>query len=275
MISIMVEPEAEPQHPSMSRSAASPAVAPLAPREHGAYGQLGFPLLSALITGRPTVAALCLTAGTVAAFLGHEPVLVLLGQRGARAQREGAAEARRRLVACGSIGAVLGVAAVILAPPVARLAMLAPLVAGLLLLPFVLHGREKTLLGELAAVLALTSPGLPVALCSGVPLESALTQSAAWMLGFGAATLGVRAALAERRGTRLDVTLGLVVPPALVALALVASPEPLVGGAVATMALPAALVASIRPHPRYLKRVGWTLVAASTLACTLLVVATR
>ncbi|MFO0696133.1 MAG: YwiC-like family protein [Polyangiales bacterium] len=259
----------------MSSSAASSTVAPLAPREHGAYGQLGFPLLSALIAGRPTLASSCLVAATVAAFLGHEPLLVLLGQRGARAQREGATLARRRLVACGSLATVFGVLAVGMAQPVARVAMLVPLVAGLLLLPFVLAGREKTLLGELAAVVALTSPGLPTALCSGVALEPALTQSAAWVLGFGAATLGVRAALAERRGTRLDVTLGLVVPPALVALALVASPDPLVGAAVAVMALPAAFVASIRPHPRYLKRVGWTLVAASTLACTLLVVAVR
>src|SRR4051812_49522750 len=57
------------------------------PREHGAYGQLLFPLVTALAVGRPRVVAWLLAASAVGAFLAHEPLLVLLGQRGARAAR--------------------------------------------------------------------------------------------------------------------------------------------------------------------------------------------
>jgi len=58
------------------------------PKEHGAYGPLLFPLLTALTVGRRTPSALLLGAAAVCAFLTHEPLLVLLGQRGPRAARE-------------------------------------------------------------------------------------------------------------------------------------------------------------------------------------------
>ena len=49
----------------------------LLPREHGAYGQLLFPRLSALLIGRPAPGAYLLGAAAVAAFLAHESLLVL------------------------------------------------------------------------------------------------------------------------------------------------------------------------------------------------------
>lgn len=69
----------------------------LMPREHGAYGQLALPLLTALFSGRPTAAAFLYAAAAVFAFFAHEPLLVLLGQRGSRAFRELGARARLRL----------------------------------------------------------------------------------------------------------------------------------------------------------------------------------
>src|SRR5262245_28487506 len=58
------------------------------PREHGAYGQLLFPLVTALAVGWPTVAAYGLAVAGIALFVAHEPLLVVMGQRGVRAERE-------------------------------------------------------------------------------------------------------------------------------------------------------------------------------------------
>ncbi len=55
----------------------------LLPREHGAYAQLGFPLVTALALGDLGVAPLLLVVGIIAVFLVHEPVMVLSGGRGA------------------------------------------------------------------------------------------------------------------------------------------------------------------------------------------------
>ena len=76
------------------------------PREHGAYGQLALPLLTALLSGRPSGPAGLYAFAAVCAFLAHEPLLVLLGHRGPRAQRECAGSARVRL-ALLSAGALL------------------------------------------------------------------------------------------------------------------------------------------------------------------------
>src|SRR5512140_1483244 len=78
----------------------------LIPREHGAYGQLGFPLLAALGCGRPGVAALCLVLAFVAAFIAHEPVLILLGDRGTRARRESYRDAVLTLAVSGGVAIV-------------------------------------------------------------------------------------------------------------------------------------------------------------------------
>ena len=68
--------------------AQAPRPRSLLPQEHGAWGQLAMPILSALALGAPSAAALLLTAATVLAFLAHEPWLVVLGHRGMRAKAE-------------------------------------------------------------------------------------------------------------------------------------------------------------------------------------------
>jgi len=52
------------------------------PREHGAYGQLLFPLATALLIARPTAAALAIAGVAVTVFLLHEWLLVMIGGRG-------------------------------------------------------------------------------------------------------------------------------------------------------------------------------------------------
>ena len=58
------------------------------PREHGVYVQVSLPLLTALLIS-PTLAGAFISSAVVAAFLLHEPLLVLTGERGSRAKTEG------------------------------------------------------------------------------------------------------------------------------------------------------------------------------------------
>jgi hypothetical protein len=76
------------------------------PREHGAYAQLGAPLLCALLVRAPTLPAILLASGAVFAFLANEPLLVLLGHRGRRMLATESGRARVRLTCVGSLGDV-------------------------------------------------------------------------------------------------------------------------------------------------------------------------
>jgi hypothetical protein len=54
----------------------------LLPREHGAYAQLAFPLVTGLGLATPSLPAVALALAAVAFFLANEPVAILLGTRG-------------------------------------------------------------------------------------------------------------------------------------------------------------------------------------------------
>ncbi len=54
------------------------------PKEHGAYGQLAFPLVTALAVSGTSVPAGLIALAVVACFLAHEPLLVLLGMVSSR-----------------------------------------------------------------------------------------------------------------------------------------------------------------------------------------------
>src|SRR5437868_1047392 len=56
----------------------------LLPREHGAYFQLGIPLIIAYLRCAANLAMVELTAAAALAFLANEPLLVVLGHRGRR-----------------------------------------------------------------------------------------------------------------------------------------------------------------------------------------------
>ncbi len=70
---------------------------------------------------------------------------MLLGARGERLRRAAGIGARLYAVGVALVGSLLGVLALILSPPGARLAALVPVGLGLLLMPFVLRGKQKTL----------------------------------------------------------------------------------------------------------------------------------
>jgi len=168
----------------------------LLPHEHGAYGEVLFPLASALVLGQTNQAVWGLTLAAIAGFLAHEGFVVLLGSRGSRARRESNAPARRSVIVFGAlavIGAVLAWPA--LTPDVARgFALAATLSAAALAVAWL--GREHSLGGELLAALALTSWCVPVALAGAVPVNTAMTAWMIWCGVYALATVVVHSVIA-------------------------------------------------------------------------------
>jgi hypothetical protein len=261
-----------------SVSARRPAVArtrSLAPKEHGAYGQLGLPLCAALAMGTPRVAALAIAAGAVLAFAAHEPLLVLAGTRGARARREDGARALRRFATLGIAAVTAGGAGIVFAPTAARVAALVPLGLAALLAPFVFAEKEKTLPDEIVAGAALAAASLPVAIASGVSIAAAWSAWIAWAIAFAASTIAVRAVVAHARAhvawfRRAAGPLALAV--ATFALARGGVVTPLAAAGAAPMLVAAIALAVAPPPPTALRRVGWALVAASAILCVVLAV---
>ncbi len=267
--------------------AISPSSAPLTrrrslvPHEHGAYGQLAMPLLTALALGTVTPAAAALSVAAVLAFLAHEPLLLLAGGRGRRALEEDGARARRALLMLGGGAALTGAAGTALAPAAARAALgvsfaLAVAVGGL-----VLRKLEKTLVGEVIVAAALSSAGLVVALAAGVSLAVAFASWAAWILAFSSAILAVQVVLVRARTKgrrdpgRLHAVLvagGLAATFPLCALVGVPQAAPI---ALAPTALLSLAVCLLRVPPRRLRELGWALIASSAATLLLLVVGLR
>ena len=253
----------------------------LLPREHGAWGQLAMPLATGLALGTPGAAALLLVAGVVLAFLAHEPLLVVLGHRGARVRDAAGARALRRLAVLAVAAAATGGAGLLLAPPAARLAALLPAALGAPVVPLAAARLEKTTSGELLVAAALSACAAPVALAAGAPAAWGLGAAAAWFLSFAAATLPVRATLlwARTRGERETRPLAAAGAAAIGVGALVLAAVGLLpwpaAAAVIPTALAATVVALLRVRPQRFTAVGWSLVGASIVALAGMVVGFR
>lgn len=244
------------------------------PREHGAYAQLAFPLLSGLIVGAPPWPGYALALAAVCFFLAYEPAVVILGLRGVRLQREEGGVARRQLPTLVALGLVLGAAAVLGMRAEARLLVLGPLGACAFLLPLVPAKRLKTLAGETAVAAALASMHLPIAAAGGAVGVRLWGPALVWFAGFFLATLAVHAIKArqKQRDRWLDVAAGASAAAgvvAAVALVIVVPSLRLLGTALALPVFAVLAVNAARVHPRSLKRVGWAIVAADTAALAL------
>jgi hypothetical protein len=250
----------------------------LAPREHGAYGQLALPLVTALATARPGAAAALIAGAGVAAFLAHEPLLVVLGQRGPRARREDGPRALRALALLGGAAAALGAIGLALAPPAARIAAIVPLALCAPVAHFLRRGEERTAAGEITSAAALSAAALPVAAASGAPWPIAIGALVAWSLAFAASTWSVRAVIAfQKSRTSLARRILPTLAPLAIAAALAAARliPPASAAAVLPLGLLALVYAASPPHPRSLKRVGWSLVAGSVITAVVLVAGAR
>ena len=247
----------------------------LIPREHGAYAELGFPLLSGLVLGSPGAASWCFAAAAILLFVANEPLVVLLGVRGKRLQDELAAPARRQLAVLGALGGAAAVAAMMLAPPAARWQALVPAAVAAGLVPVVLSKNLKTLPGEVIAGAALSAMHLPVAAAGGVTGVLLWGPAILWFVVTVIATLAVHAIKSRVTGAT-----PWVVPAAawaarlaLLAALVVAYGYPDARAVAIAACLPLAAVVVVNRlslSPRKLKHLGWALVAANALAVALL-----
>lgn len=247
----------------------------LLPKEHGAYAELGFPLLTVLLLGVPGLGTVALSLAVVCLFLMHEPALVLLGHRGTRLQREAGGLAMRLVSALALAGLGFGCAGLWLSPWSALWGALVPIAFVIALLPMTATRREKTLPGELLAAAALVAGSVPVALSASITVPATATVSIVWGVTFALGTLAVRltvmsakAATASLRTVTLLLTLGTV----LAAVWLSTLPEPPSRAALAV--LPGAILALaltlFRIPPRRLRIVGWSIAVSNLMTLALL-----
>jgi hypothetical protein len=249
------------------------------PREHGAYAQLGFPLVTGLVYAGAQPGAWAFTAAAVALFLAHEPMSVIAGLRGVRLRDALVGPARRRLWLLAGLTTVSLVAASVLAPWDAWRAALVPALPGVVLIPLFLAARVKTLGGELVAALAFSASLMPVALSGGADWPAAWVAAAVWYGASSPAIVSVHAVKALHKGRprgpwlRAATLAAAVLVAAAAVVVSVALPYPSVRAlAVLPPAVAVAGVAAVSPHPRHLKRIGWTMVVANTGALVLLIV---
>jgi hypothetical protein len=249
----------------------------LMPREHGAYAQLGFPLLTGLLYAGGHPGALAFTVAAIAAFLAHEPMAVIMGMRGIRVRDTLVGPARRRLWVLTAVGALALIAALALAPVRAWQAAMVLAVPGLILVPLFFTGRIKTLGGEAVAAAAFSSALLPVALSGAVSWADAWLAAAVWLAAILPAIVAVHAVKASHKGRPRGRWLVPLTPSLALPFALAGGaaawwlPYPGVRAlAVLPPAVAVAVVGVVRPHPRHLKRIGWSMVAAYLLTLVLL-----
>jgi hypothetical protein len=271
----------------------------LLPKEHGVYAEAGFPIVTGLVMSRIHPAAVLFGVAVIAAFLAHEPLLVVLGHRGQRVQHDHGQRATRRAILLGAMAVLSGVIAIGLAPQEASLWLFIPVVLGVLMVPRILGGTMKTLVGELVAGLALTAMVLPIGLSGGVvPLPLAVSAAVVWALTFTISNLAVRAIIRPHlrrakgedvpestgpgslrgrmdRNTERTVVIVLCVWAIMgVILALTLTQLSTWAVLAAIPGTVAGLVLGIRKiSARSLRKVGWTLVGVYMSTLALLVVA--
>jgi hypothetical protein len=249
----------------------------LLPHEHGAWFQLGLPLGTALAVTGASAPSLWLAAAALAGFLAHEPLLVVLGQRGARRVERDGARARGwglLLALGGALCFCVGVASM---SPAARPYLALPLILGAEVLLLAWGRQERTACGEVLASLALGAWAVPAAVAGGLEAARALELWGTFGLTFALATLAVRLLILAHK-PRADRALlrcaggggAALVLASAVAWALAAEASPwsvaaLLPGGGLVLAFCLAL-----PSPRKLHTVGWTLGVASLFSAVLL-----
>lgn len=239
------------------------------PREHGAYVQLLGPLTCAALFGPRSLTALLLTAAACAAFLAHEPLLILLGRRGERARSQCGPAATRRVV-------VLGVAAVYTAfwfwsgDDQRALALAIPLLLSSIAAVAVLLGHERTLPGQLLSATTLASFSIPVLVAAGLKLPRAYEFALGWTVVHVTATCAARAYVYRRKhgtGALTRATLFGVGSLTASSALFVAGLLPLSFALASAPFVAVSLLLTTRAlHFNSPKALGWTLTCANLIA---------
>jgi len=249
----------------------------LLPKEHGAYAELIFPLVTALVLGNRGLAPFLLASAAITTFLAHESFLLILGQRGNRARAQMGTRAAWIVAFLISIAVVTATLGLWYAPVGTLRTALLPLFSIALLVPFILSHREKTLGGEFLVALIFASALIPVARSGGVGIKIAIVASGVWFVIFALQTLSVRAVKAHAKPDTGSNFLAFIL--VTLSLALVVAGLLLLGmqglsiiptAAISPAALAGLACVWLRVHPRHLRTLGWVLVACDLFALALL-----
>lgn len=235
----------------------------LLPHEHGTYGEIAFPLATALILGTPDAGVWGLVMIAAGGYLAHEGFLVLIGGRGPRARRE---QKRAAVVSIAVFGAIALGGAALAVPaltPDARTGMFVAVALSALAILSAWIGKEHSMPGELLAAAALPAWGLPVALQGGVGWPQALTVWGVWSAGYAAATCVVHVVINR---TKRQPTGAALAGTAAFALA-----GPLVSLAALPFSLAVLAPAWLPVSAKRLRDVGWLVIAASVVTLVILV----
>ncbi len=257
----------------------------MVPREHGAYAELLFPIVSVLLGGAPTTSTWLLAIGAIGAFLANEPLLVLFGQRGSRMQREESDRAKRALLLFSLVALGAGTVGLVLASTPVAYAVVVPLLLGVTLVMLAIQGLERSMFGEGLAAVALSSIAIPLGLSAGLGRTVTLSVALLWLTTSIMGTAVVRLTVARTKAKtdedfrRVAFKRGALILFCAVAIILgvVGLSGSRDGLSILAAALPVALVvlavAALRPTARRLRLMGWSLVAAN-LASLIAVVTT-
>jgi YwiC-like protein len=251
------------------------------PKEHGAYGQVGFPLITALGVVGVSVGGTLTALTVLAGFLAHEPAAVVLGLRGSRTRRQRGASAAKWLLALFVIGGSTGLGAIWAIAATARWSLLIPALPALVLAFAMRREREKSWYAEVSAALAFSGAAVPVTMAAGGRLETAAVVAIPFALLFVTGTLAVRVVVLSVRGggnrgaagaTRhATIALSAGAGTLLALAAWIGLLSPSIGVVAAPGLLTTASIALRPPSPARLRRVGWTLVAVSVITAALAV----
>ncbi len=259
----------------------------MVPREHGAYAELLFPMVTVFLGGSPTTSTWLLAAGAVGAFLANEPILVLVGQRGNRVKREEGSRAKRMLLAFALTAMAAGVAGLVNAPRPAQYAVAIPFGLGLAVVLLAVRGRERSMAGETLAAAALSSTAIPLGLTAGWSPTVALSVALIWLATALLATSVVRLTIARAKAkTEEEMRLVLLKRATLIAVCVVVigfagtaltgeRTWALIFAAALPMAATVLAIAVLQPTARRLRLLGWSLVGANTLTLIAVVTALR
>jgi hypothetical protein len=256
----------------------------MVPREHGAYAELLFPIVTVLLGGAPSTSTWLLAVGAVACFLANEPLLILVGQRGTRTKRADSGRAQRALLIFVLVAVGAGIAGLLLAPRASQIAAGVPMVLGASLVMLAIQGLERSMVGETLAAMTLSSIAIPLGLSAGLGLTETLAVALIWLVTSLLGTAQVRLTVArtraktEREQARARMKRASLILVSLLVIAIgVAAPYGVRAGLwVLAAAVPVAVVvlvmAVLQPTARRLRLMGWSLVAANL--CSLIAVVT-
>jgi len=245
------------------------------PKEHGAYGQLTLPVVTALAGAGVSTAGLAVAIAAAACFLAHEPASILLGLRGVRAKREQGRAAARWLGWCALTAAAAGAVSLMTIPDSVGWSLAVPVVPAALLAVVTMSGREKSWYGETLAAIAFSALAVPIAMSAGSPAAVAVAIALPFALLFVTSTLAVRSVILRVRGggdPRASAATGRSAAAIMASGAAgtawlswlgVLPAETL--GAIGPGLLAVLAIVMRPPPPTRLRNVGWTLVAISVL----------